>query len=475
MSAKIHERLESEGIIGPFELSSRASVMWVLSEITKQKGSLRNWYVDHASVRTLLSDGNLQEAVNQFFEPQSNLWRTNFFLKEPGGTEIKWHHDKHFQDSGADIDFNSLSDHFSILIALTDMDQDQGVLEYIPGSHLDQLGFERDKRPYHLRPTGDHFLEMPEDILSKRKPFPLKKGQFALFHSALLHRSLPSTHHDRRVSMIARLCTQNVTVPVEQCAADEILLFPSLLKNQAISKGESEVSGASDRKVAIVTGGSRGIGAAIAKGLYGQGYHIAILGQNEKRLKQFYHAVWTENGPDILPIVCNVEDAENIELAYNLISQTFGRLDVVFANAGINKPSATVENLQTADFERLLSVNAVGVFNTCKYAIPMLKETGGGNIITLGSGIGHNGGQSNSGYAASKAASWILTKSLAMELKDKGINVNELIPGPVITDMNPNASGGDWKKPEDVVDLALFLAAQGPLGPTGQSLSLMRK
>ena len=88
--------------------------------------------------------------------------------------------------------------------------------------------------------------------------------------------------------------------------------------------------------------------------------------------------------------------------------------------------------------------------------------------------MGHLGGRNLAIYAASKAASWNITKSLANEVKQYDIHVNELIPGGVITAMNPNASGGDWKEPEEVTPLAVYLANLDKNGPTGQSFSLRR-
>jgi 3-oxoacyl-[acyl-carrier protein] reductase len=129
-------------------------------------------------------------------------------------------------------------------------------------------------------------------------------------------------------------------------------------------------------------------------------------------------------------------------------------------------------------------VNLIGAFHTAKAAIPHLRKGGGGKIILIGSGMGHRSGPTRSSYAASKAGAWMLIRILAQELSTYDIAVNELIPGPVRTRfiagreeaLRSSGSVPEWvKQPEDVVPLALFLASQPRLGPTGQSFSLARR
>ena len=119
-------------------------------------------------------------------------------------------------------------------------------------------------------------------------------------------------------------------------------------------------------------------------------------------------------------------------------------------------------------------------------AIPYLKARGGGKIITIGSGIGHQGRVGSSAYASSKSGLWMLTRVLAQELWEHNISVNELVPGPVNTrptadsakrqESSVFAIDSEWiKNPEDVAPLALFLATQPDKGPTAQSFSLIRR
>ena len=133
----------------------------------------------------------------------------------------------------------------------------------------------------------------------------------------------------------------------------------------------------------------------------------------------------------------------------------------------------------------MVQVNLVGSYHTARAAIPYLKERGAGKIIAIGSGLGHRGRPGESAYASAKAGLSMLVRVLALELWQHNISVNELIPGPVLTErVAPHAQvpgsvfqeDSEWiKTPEDVLPLALFLATQPSRGPTGQTYSLMRR
>jgi len=218
----------------------------------------------------------------------------------------------------------------------------------------------------------------------------------------------------------------------------------------------------------LVTGASRGIGRAIAESLLADGARVAVCASTA--------------APDLrgaaLSVRCDVADEEQVRRFF----EQAGKPDCVVINAGVHRDHGPVDASDPEAWRETVDTNLVGAYYCARAAIPHLKQRGSGKIITIGSGIGHRGGPSRSAYACSKAGLWMLTRVLAQELAPYNISVNELIPGPVDTSMNPGGSGtstlgaSEWlKRPEDVVPLALFLAEQPDVGPTAQSFSLMRR
>ena len=459
--------LGKDGLIGPFELDESELVYKLIKQLDQSNSGFKNFHTKSGVCRLLLSSGQLSAQVKSNFGENLKLWRTNAFKKVSGSGEVKWHHDRHFENGDSPVDYTNLGDHFSILVALTDMDESTGIMEFIPGSHLPSLGYERDTRPFHLRTLEEHFLDIPPELLSKRVKVPLKKGQFMLFHSGLLHRSLPAVESPDicRYSLVARLCNVTTEIPAELAEDSEIFSYPVLL-----DKGKMLLD-----KVALVTGGSAGIGKAIAKAMLEQGAKVVITGRDSKKLDMTLEEM--ESSGFLGSVLAIKADAGNqVEMA-NVFSQmefTFGLPDIVFANAAFNTLKQELVKAEIDEWKSQVFDNISAVATVCKFALKYMKKHGG-NIITVGSAIGHTGGPGNSAYAVVKAASWSLTQSLAREAKRFNINVNELIPGPVITGMNPNASGPEWKLPEDVKDIALLLAKQDlQHGASGQSWSLKK-
>ena len=240
-----------------------------------------------------------------------------------------------------------------------------------------------------------------------------------------------------------------------------------------------------DGQVVLVTGASRGIGAAIAAGLAAQGAAVGCLARTETDLKSVVERIRAAGGKAIA-VRCDVTDEAEVETATAGIADKFGGLDTVVLNAGGDPVAATVEESDSRDWRHTLELNLVGVYLGARAAIPHLRARGGGRIITIGSGLGHRGAPGHSAYAVSKAGLSMLTRVLAQELVENRISVNELVPGPVDTGDGPkdesarpsvvSENPSEWvKRPEDVVPLALFLASQPLVGPTAQRFSLMRR
>ena len=239
-------------------------------------------------------------------------------------------------------------------------------------------------------------------------------------------------------------------------------------------------------KVAIVTGAGKGIGRAIASAYAQQGAAVCCAGRTVADLDSLVSSIRAGGGKAIT-VPTDVTDPEAVQRLVAACTEAFGRLDILVINAGIEPEGVTIEESDITRWRHTLDVNLFGAYYCARAAIPAMKAAGGGKIISIGSGLGHRGLPNISDYSVAKAGLWMLTRVLAQELAPYAIDVNELIPGPVVTamtsaqvaqqhlDENP-ALKQEWvKQPDDVLPLALFLASQPPRGPTGQCFSLARR
>ncbi len=223
-------------------------------------------------------------------------------------------------------------------------------------------------------------------------------------------------------------------------------------------------------KVALITGGSSGIGLATARLFLAEGARVAITGRRQDALDAAVAAL----GPDLLAIQADATDAAALERAVAAVVAKFGGLDIVFANAGIGG-SSPVGQTTAAAFNDILHINLTGAFLTVQAAAPHLKP--GASIILNGSVHAVMGVPGWSAYAASKAGIRAMTRNLASELSPRGIRVNQVTPGaartPIWSPLAPNddalaaleariAKGiplGRIGEAEEVAQAALFLAS----------------
>jgi NAD(P)-dependent dehydrogenase (short-subunit alcohol dehydrogenase family) len=196
-------------------------------------------------------------------------------------------------------------------------------------------------------------------------------------------------------------------------------------------------------KVALVTGGGSGIGEASAKLMAKEGARVGVLGRTESELRKVCEEIKSEGGK-ALPLVSDISKPDQIQRAVEEIISEWDRLDIVFANAGINGVWAPLEKLETEEWDKTLQVNLKGTFLTVKYALPFLKKRGGSIIVT--SSVNGTRMFSNTGataYACSKAAQVAFTKMIAVELGEHKIRANVICPGWIETDIQENTEKKD--------------------------------
>jgi 3-oxoacyl-[acyl-carrier protein] reductase len=196
-------------------------------------------------------------------------------------------------------------------------------------------------------------------------------------------------------------------------------------------------------KVSIVTGGGKGIGAAIALALAREGSDVAIFDLDGDRAAEVARKI-QGIGRKSLSVRTDVSKSQEVRAAVDEVSKEFSKVDILINNAGICQTS-TIADLQEEDWDRMFAVNMKGVFLCSRAVMDSMKRQKWGKIVNLGSIAGKVGGIiAGPHYSASKAAVMCFTKSLARELAPYGINVNAIAPGVIQTDMTLMLTKGDW-------------------------------
>jgi NAD(P)-dependent dehydrogenase (short-subunit alcohol dehydrogenase family) len=205
-------------------------------------------------------------------------------------------------------------------------------------------------------------------------------------------------------------------------------------------------------KTALITGAGSGIGKASAILFAKEGAKVALLGRTKDELQKVAEEIKRNNG-DAIIIQADISKENEMIEAYKTIDEKWNRLDIVFANAGINGVWAPIEDLKFEEWEKTININLNGTFLTIKHSVPFLKKNGGSIVVTSsinGTRIFSNSGAS--AYSSTKAGQVALTKMLALELAQYKIRVNVICPGAIETEIDDNTEKKNIEKAKEPVE-----------------------
>ena len=238
-----------------------------------------------------------------------------------------------------------------------------------------------------------------------------------------------------------------------------------------------------DGRVAVITGGSKGLGRSMASGLASAGAEVVICSRNEAEALAAADELALESGQRSLGLKCDVTDEDEVTALVERTVETFGKVDIMVCNAGINI-RAPIDELKLDEFEAVMRTNVTGPWLCCRAVFPLMKKARYGRIINLSSTLGAVAVAGRTPYASSKGAVRLMTQTLALEGAPHGITVNSLCPGPFLTPMNEPIREdettkkfilgavplGRWGEMHEIQGAALFLASDASSYVTGSSL-----
>ena len=240
-----------------------------------------------------------------------------------------------------------------------------------------------------------------------------------------------------------------------------------------------------DNRVAIVTGGTKGLGKAMAEGLAQAGAQVAVLSRHGDEAQAVAGQIHIDTGVGCRGYVCDVTDPDQVEQVVADVLGDFGQIDILINNAGINIRGA-IDELSLEQFVQVQALNVTGPWLMCRAVASHMKARHYGRVINIGSTLSVIALPNRTPYASSKGAILQMTRVLALEWAPYGITVNAMLPGPFATEMNlpllndPDAYRefvakiplGRWGELEEIQGLAVFLAGDASSFVTGAGLSI---
>jgi NAD(P)-dependent dehydrogenase (short-subunit alcohol dehydrogenase family) len=241
-------------------------------------------------------------------------------------------------------------------------------------------------------------------------------------------------------------------------------------------------------QTALITGGGTGLGRAIALAFSRQGANVGLAGRRVEKLQEVARVI-EQQGGQALAVTCDVTKARDAERAVHETAVRFGQLNILVNNAGALHVS-TIESIPEGEWDRVMNVNLKGPFLMSRAVLPELRKAGGGAIVNIGSVLGVIGAKDRAAYCASKGGVTLLTKAMALDHAHENIRVNCICPAIIETELvrglfDSAADGealrrtrtaqiplGRMGRPEDVAEMAIFLASSESAWITGAALPL---